>query len=738
MKKTGLTKLFKYEKHKLLSIAIVTLCSLLAAVMVERITGLGLSNIRSMLGSTQLFSELFNFSSIFTVIGFYRTVVFFILSFFLLIHFIIKIGVFYDIIFRYRYLIATVLFFILLVNKIHFSSIGMFDVHVQTGMGTRYTAPIFGTPQAIRSDEWMITTPNQLAAQYDPEPYGRFNYIARGTATENMPNGVALNLATLAFPMSIFYIFGAEYGVSARWVGTLIMTFMAAFEFAYIISGKNRLLAAVGACLIAFSPFFQWWSYVYFVTSGLGALVCLYYFINTRGRIKRLLFSLGVVIFISQFIVTLYPAWQVPAGYLYFALAIWMIAQNWDMVKRFDKIDYATIGLAVILIAGVVATYLYNAREYIESISNTVYPGERHYTGGDMGFINFASRTMLGGVYGPIYSARDIYLSNICEFGGFYTLFPIPVLFISFMMIRKKTIDAFSIIIITFSLVVASYLFIGWPEWLARLTLISYTVGSRVTDIFVFAQVLMLIRALSLFTETPEKTEKFPKPQILAISTTIGLFITVAIVMLGRNLFIYDIATIYSIIAFFGFTAIIYSMFDLQRNQIIFKIACLYIIILSSLTLTTIHPVSKGLDAIYAKPLSAKVLELSENKDEKWISLDTIVGSSFLIANGASTISSTNFYPNLELWHQLDPERKYEYAYNRYTNIIVSLTHEETSFELPHVDTTLLNLSLNDMQSIGIKYIHTFGPHDIMDNNAAFTLLYDEGDSRIYSADYSN
>jgi len=734
-------KIFKYEKHKMLSLIIVFLCSLTIAVLFERYNSLSFPYIWSLIGTSQLFTEFFSFSDIFSLFFLYRFILFFSITFFILLHFIINISVFYDIVYRYRYLIAVLLFLVLVINKVHFSSVAMFNAYIQPGYGSDFINPFFNNPHPIRSDEWLVTTPVQLSAGFGTEPLGRFNDVLRGTATVNMPNGVAINLASLAFPMSLFYIFGAEYFVSARWVGFLIITFMVSFEFSYIISGKKRLIGAVGACLITFSPFFQWWSYVYFITSGLGALVCLYYFINSETTLKKLLLSFGVVMFISQFIVTLYPAWQVPAGYLYFGIAVWMVAANWNKVKTFKKIDYGIIALGIVLIATVVGTYVLYSREYIEAISNTVYPGTRISTGGELSIRDFANRTILGGIFGPLEASRVVTGgSNVCEFGGFFTLFPVPLLFVSYMIIKKRVPDFLSIFLIAFSLILGSYVFIGWPEWLSKLTLMSFSISTRAIDIIIFAQVFLLIRAMSRFTKVSEEENNRLKTGLLAWSTVIGFCMIIIVERLARKTFIIlpdPIYPGYLIASFIGFTAIIYSLLDFQRNKKIFTFACLYMIILSCITWFNIHPMSKGLDVIYSKPLSAKISELATDTDEKWVSLQGIVGSSYLIANGASTITSVNIYPNLDLWYKLDPDRIYENEYNRYAVITAELTGNKTSFALHASDHMHIKLSYDDLKQAGVKYIHTTGWLDWRDD-IKFDLIYNEGGARIYSVNYED
>jgi len=637
-------------------------------------------------------------------------------------------------IFKYRYVIVILLFLILVSNKIHFSSIGIYDRYIQPGYGSEFTAPIFGMSRIIRSDEWSVDTPLKLSAQYGSGQYGYSNPIARGTETVNMPFGMNIaTLATVSNPLYLFFFIGSEYGISALWIGMLLISFMVVFEFMYIIARGNRLLAMVGACLLVFSPFFQWWSYVGFITAGIGTLVCFYYFLGSDKKVSKLLFALGIVVFFSQFVVSLYPPWLVPAGYLYLGLAIWIIVENWDKVKSIDKLDWGILCLTIIFIAAVVGSYLWESREYTAAIMNTVYPGARHLRGGTNDAGHLINGLMNGGVFAPISAFKQLAYSNICEIGGIYTLFPVPILFISYFMIRKKAFDLFSVILIAFSLIITSYIFIGWPEWLTRITLMSNSTSPRAIDVVQLAQSLLLVRAISMFTEPGGAGNKSIIMRILAGSVAVSICLTYIALYFNKITFSPPINSAYFVHAFIGFVLVVYSIFDFQRNKRIYKAACAYLIILSCMTFLTIHPVMRGLDAIYSKPLSKKITELAVNSDEKWISLDNrFFGSPFLIASGASTVNSTNFYPNLELWYKLDPEHIYEDIYNRYAHVSVELVKEDTSFEIVDPDHFRLYLSYHDLAIAGVKYIHTAEPLD-GHGDVSFTLLYTEGGSMIYS-----
>jgi len=726
--KSGFENLLRFKNHKVLSVVIIVLFSLVVSLTAE----MALSII---LGGRRAGANLAYIIESYTLISLYRSVFVFIVLMFVLTHVIVNIRVFYNLLFKYRYVVAVLIFLLLVIGRIHFSSVSMFAFHIQPGYGTELTMPIFGTPNAIRSDEWAVTTPILLSAQHGPEPYAHYNFIARGAATENMPFGMTFNLATLAFPLSIFYIFGVEYGFSARWVGMLIMTFMVTLEFMHIVSGKKRLFALAGACVITFSPLFQWWSYIVFIPAGLGTLVCFYYFLQANSKVKRLLLSLGITIFLSMFINNLYPAWQVPAGYLYLGLAIWIIADNWGSVKKLDKFDWGILGLTVVLTAAVVGTYLHAASEYVYGISNTIYPGVRHRTGGGITFSNFTNRMMNGGIFGPMATERAFVHTNHSEFGGMYTLFPIPLLFAVFMMVRRKTVDLLSVILIGYSVALGTYVYFGWPEWLARATLMSFSMTSRALDVLLFAQVLLFARALSWLPA--EKKELCKRANVIAAAcaVVISAGLTGVAMAFGFNTvtFTYPIGLMYFLITFVGIAFVLYSIFTFLHNKKVYLAACVYLVVISGMTWMNIHPVMIGLDAIYSKPLASVVSELAVDKNERWISLDHVFyGPSFLIATGAPTINSTQFYPNLELWHTLDPDRNYEEVYNRYAHVSVELTAGNTGFELWHADHILLRLSYHDLSTAGVRFIHTTEPlesNDIVE----FTLLYYEGGSRVYS-----
>ena len=113
----------------------------------------------------------------------------------------------------------------------------------------------------------------------------------------------------------------------------------------------------------------------------------------------------------------------------------------------------------------------------------------------------------------------------------------------------------------------------------------------------------------------------------------------------------------------------------------------------------------------------------------------------YLIMAGAKTINCTNTYPDLEKWYLLDEEKEYEEIYNRYSHIkmILFASEEEIEekFELESGDAFTVNLTLEDLKTLNIKYIFTINDlEDYETDEIDFELMYDNYGYKIYQIIY--
>jgi len=59
-----------------------------------------------------------------------------------------------------------------------------------------------------------------------------------------------------------------------------------------------------------------------------------------------------------------------------------MLIANLEKVKALRKLDWAILILGICFMAAICVSYLWESREYMNTIMNTAYPGRRISTGG--------------------------------------------------------------------------------------------------------------------------------------------------------------------------------------------------------------------------------------------------------------------------------------------------------------------------------------------------------------------
>lgn len=648
-------------------------------------------------------------------ITFYRIILIILLTIFVGLHLVVDVKKMYDWIFDKRVLIAFVLFFLGVANKFNFSSISQFDLYVQPDLGSQYVKPIFGESRRIRSDEWNASLTRAISAEYSN--YGKTNDIPRATEVTNISaSGLYKSYSALARPQDWgYYLFGSEYGVSYIWCFQMAFGFLFSFELCYIISSKKRLVALMGACLIWFSSFNMWWSIATWLFAGQAALVMFYYFIHTENRGKRLFFGLFTAIFATDYAVSLYPAWQVPAGFVYAAILIWMFVDGWSIIKRYKWCDWLLAVGCVGFMVSIGVAYLKDYSEYMLAITNTVYPGTRVSYGGLSIYKLFG---YIPALFAPFYVQ-----ANSSELSCFISFFPIPFILGIVLLVKEKGKDLLMAMLLVISAILSIYCIVEIPAPLAKMLLLTFSMPTRVADIVGYVQVLLLVIVIS-------KSEKIKQPdwKIMTICMTVVMAVTLYSI---HTYYPEYLRMIYFVVIAIGIGCIgvlIFSNCKISYR----RIGMILLTVLVLYTGLSVNPLVKGLDAIKSKPVAKKVAEIVEkDPGAKWIALDTIVNSNFLVACGAPTINSVNYIPNMEFWKKLDPAGEQEEVYNRYAHLAISLTNEDTSMELIQTDAIQLNLSYSDIEKLDIKYIWSI--KELKSNaDVKFKTLYTEDGVILY------
>lgn len=594
-----------------------------------------------------------------------------------------------------RYYIAITLFVLLVSFKFHGSSIGCWDNYYHD-YGENYTkSTILGEPRGIRSDEWLVQTPMYMAQATLEDGLQRKNTNINPDGQDMIVSYYTpvLDLTIIGSPMNWGFLFlDVERAFSWYWNFKVIALFMLSYEMALMLSNRNRKIALFGATLIAYSSASQWWFSTVVVNLTIfsqGCIVATYYYLRNNSRSnsikKKILLAAMFIVSGVGFILTLYPAMQVPLGYLSAILFLYLVIKNKDYINKKDIIIFA-ISLGVII--GVVGYFLLTAKDAISAVSNTVYPGKRFEVGG-----NYDFKLLSNYIFDWLLPYREVNFLNSSEVSGFVSL--IPLIFILFFFKKKDAEDKKLInIIFVYMLIMLSFIVIGFPSILAKITLFSYSTANR----------MMLVLGLTcnylLFMLLPRMKEEMTKLSVVIPVTVVTILIifiphyhTISHNYLNRS---------GAIIAIGIFSMLIYLI---ARNDI--KRLVPYGVILMIITGFTVNPIARTLAPIMNKSVSKEIVKINKEEPGKWAAVggNSLFGGNLLYANGVETYDGVKYYPNLDMWHALDEDDKYKDVYNRYHHIILNLTEEDTKFTLLQPDQIEVKVNIDDLNKTGIKYL---------------------------------
>ena len=626
--------------------------------------------------------------------------VFFIVFFVIFLLYLLK-REWFEKIYKHRFCVALVVFVLCVVFEISGSSIGIWNIYLNNG--EKEDGVIVGESKTIRSDEWAVNTPMAYSQKFND--FGYFSDVIRGTATDvfivyGQPVK-DIGIIYRAFQIG-YLLFGTSKGQAIFWCGRFIALFLITFEFMLLITKRKRGISFIGTILVSFAPVIGWWfainGLVEMIIAGQLAIILLDKYMLSQQYKKRLLYLFGMVISAGTYLLTFYPSWQIPFIYVFAGLALWVLIKNWKNCK-INKKDIFTIITFVVLFL-ISNIYIFTkSLDTIKSVLNTVYPGSRVVTGGGeiCKYFSYAIN--------PFFWEKDviqkvvngkIIASNVCEEAVFFDLFPIGFITSFIILFKQKYKDKLLIISIIVSIILGTWCILGFPEILAKITLLSNSQASRSIIAVGFLNIVILIRSLALIE----------KPVKRIISGVLSILIAGIIVFINKIVYLDYIGDIITLSTLVCLSIIFYLIlrYNFKYNKYILTFILLIIVLFSG---ATVNPIRKGVGEVYDSELINRIQEISQNDNRLWIvEGNGLPYNNIPIMAGAKTINSTNVYPILDRWKIFDKNGENEKIYNRYAHITINLTNEnKIEFKLTSPDAFTVNLNIDELSKLDVKYI---------------------------------
>lgn len=622
-----------------------------------------------------------------------------------------------DFIFRRRYLLAFLVLLILIIFEINFSSLGMWAEILNSGNDKGL---LFGVSRSIRSDEFNVSALFNISQEHNE--YRAWTDIIRGDLTDTrlVYNAPSWSIATIFRPFLWGYlILGSAKGLSFYWTVRLFAIFFASFEFMRLLTSDNRAISLFFAVTTTLSPIVQWWGYWDGIIFGAFLVVTLHRYLHSQNIIQATLFSSILAWLCGCYILILYPAWMVPFFFIYAIIGLTILHQfviSQRSTPSYRAIYILPLLIAIILIAAAVFAVFYQSSDALEATTSTVYPGARFETGGGglMLMLNYGN-SILFPISQPAYS-------NACEMSSIFSLFPLGTSLAIFVLIKYRNVRLLPLVVL--QLVFLTYLSIGFPSIIAKLTLFSYTPTSRM--VFAAGYLELLLFSVSMKELLTQKC--------VAAHCTLKVRLLIAIGAGVTSLFVFRILfngalpgysrTIFTILVLLViaiFACAVLLAFLSNQTYLTTRLLLLGALGVVAVSGLCINPIRSGIEPITENDLAIAVSDIVSNDgDAKWIVEDSWSLSNLLTALGAPTVGSTNMYPDHKIWNSLDPEGKYSDIYNRYAHVNIHLGAESTSFELNQGDLITLNLSYEDLANLDIEYLVTY--RDLSCDNESISL----------------
>lgn len=613
---------------------------------------------------------------------------------------------------------------------------------------------VFGVPRVMRSDEYAVNTLFAFSQQYND--YGWFNHYIGNRASDMyiVKDAPIFTIAEIFRPFHWGYLFfGTERGLAFYWSSRLVVLFLVTYEFFMLLtkspnndsaghrmnSGQgSRGISGLCAILISFSPLVQWWfavnNLVEMIIDVFGATLLFHLYLSTHKSMLRACYAACVLICAGSFVWTLYPAWQIPMGYVLIALVIWQLAEHWGSV-RMAALDWLVLALLCLVWFAVMGYVAYHSKDAINALLNTSYPGNRRCPGGN-------SQSCPGG--GVQLSTLFDTPSNLAlafaapgdapELGYIIDFAPLGFVLaiINLICNKKKRFDVLQMTSLILAAILFIYSVIGLPAIIAKVIGLSMSTSKRATlglellNIILFARSIVCrewkIKCMPAILVSIGVAGLYAWPVVARMQTILEdpTWLIVPLTALVTFVMYFGVcfAAIGSSIGIGGVVSSAKTVYEKLQRQYSTCVARLYACIASAIAFclvfagACVNPIQLGASAVSKQPIviAARSIEDSGNPGI-WITEGNRSGqlSNLLVANGLTTINALQVTPNQSLWKQLDPSGKLLNRYNRYAFIEFKITRRalplEEQITVLHPDVLRLRLDASQLANLGVTYL---------------------------------
>jgi hypothetical protein len=612
------------------------------------------------------------------------------------------------------------------ISKIHTSSVDYWDI--MFGINEPKSL-IFGRPQPIRQDEWMLSTPASL------------DLTKRSSKTTNSQRTTLEDFKVIFHPKDWASLFLSkndfERKFAFNWNFVIYGYLAACFLFCLLLTRNNFYVSVFGALFIYYSSAIHWWSYQiadWLIWVSALFISAAYLFIDRRPKV--LVFS-GFIFLIAayNFVTRLYPAWQVPLVYflLFSFTGYFLTGKKYLSIQYKSPSRWIIFSVLAIAFALLIYNYYDGLKDYISLMMNTVYPGRRTSNGGDL--IQGKLFSEFYGIFMDNEYYPEVWL-NICEISGFLMFFPVIFYEMGKEYYRTKKFDWLSVLVSTYITLLLIWVLVGFPTWLSKYTLMSMSPAYRTLPILGLANIFLLLIFISRRPDSIR--DLFSLKGLILNSTSWLVFITS--ICYYTNVKSGYFFTLGQVVIVISLMTTVYVLIQYSNHK--YAMYSLMVLLLGiNIHNFSVNPISSGLSAITKNSLVKATAEIKQNDpDARWAVFGSHKVTNLLVPNKINTLNGIKYVPNFDDMKVLDPQGKSKDVYNRYAHISLYYHKDIGDFVIFQLHenkivndlyTIIINPCSEKLKQLRVKYtVFTYSP--VAEEIQCMTLVKDMGGLFIY------
>ena len=584
--------------------------------------------------------------------------------------------------------VVTIGYLILALLGISTSSISALDR--ATGEASSNFGFVIGSPQLIRSDEYLRSTPQFIGKH----TYGETQTILNFVDEAKTSNGISLHkfvglLNIDSTKDSLLRVFPLSIAFAFDWWFYSFLTFL----FLPLLLRKLSVPLSFGiptAMLLYFSPTNQWWSNGPIQIIGVASVG--FYFLLKASEIftqnlKKI--SLGYMAISAIFLAQLpfeYIPWAIPISMFFFTL---LFVPNRDFATNNSNfwrgVTYTFLSALLLFIIRLLIEF-----PTLRALSNTVYPGQRRIEAGELPFPIFSTTTSLD----LNQLSAVLKLGNSSEVSiAFVELILVLSVMLPFLIFaRKKHLLALNLMPpLVLLMIFLLWCTASWPNWLNEFNPLILVPTIRMAQVIGLLAIIAFAIMLFALNEISKKTKNY------LVFSFAGLFA----IFLAANKNQDKVKSIFDLTWIDSGSLNIISItlfFLIALAMLLPRVAKFSLLVLAGLTLVLtiqVNPIQQNLGSIHDSKLAQSIRELEDSDSGPWASNNTQLDA-ILLANTRSTLSGQQLTgPNIAKWEILDPAGLFEPVWNRGASFVAFnwTNSSDVVIENPANDVILISTS---------------------------------------------